>query len=131
MEKLRIAWNQSLAIGNEKIDHQHQYLIELISAIPESASQVDSKVLGEALTYAGTHLADEEVLMEEIGYPGLPEHRQSHKKLVHTLLSYKKQYEEGDTDLYSFKQFMFRWVRDHIVDEDQKIGEFIRQQAQN
>ncbi len=127
MRKTRIHWDQSLAIGNEKIDQQHQYLINLISAIPESATDSDSDVLNEAISYAGTHLADEEKLMEETGFPLLAEHKRSHKKLVHLLLSYKKQYEDGDTDLYSFKQFMFRWVRDHIVEEDLKIGKFLWQ----
>ena len=63
--------------------------------------------------------------MERIEYPGLQEHRSEHKKLTRILLAYKEDYDQGRRDLYAFKQFMFRWVRDHIMDEDKKIAAYV------
>ena len=126
MDTYRIEWHDSLSIGNEHIDAQHKMLIKMIGAIPEYKTPGDEEVLMAALEYAGVHFSDEERFMEEVGYPKLPEHRKEHKRLTKILLSYKKDYDEGKTDLYDFKQFMFRWVRDHIMDVDHKIGEHLQ-----
>lgn len=123
----KIAWSDKLLIGNELIDARHKRLIELIGSISEHESQYDEAILNEVLEYADTHFSEEEAFMAKIGYPGLHRHRNEHKKLVRILKGYKKQYDEGEKDLYSFKQFMFSWVRDHIMDEDRKIGVFYRQ----
>lgn len=122
MDTYRIEWHDSLSIGNEHIDAQHKMLIKLIGDIPEYKTPGDEEVLMAALEYAGVHFADEEKFMEEVAYPNLPAHKREHKRLVKILLSYKNDYDEGKTDLYDFKQFMFRWVRDHIMDVDKQIG---------
>lgn len=126
MDTYRIAWSDALTVGNAEVDSQHKRLIELIGAIPEKSKSNDPDVLNEALEYAVKHFNSEESYMAEIQYPDLPRHVNEHKKLTRILLSYKKDYENGETDLYSFKQFMFRWVRDHIMDEDKKIGLFAK-----
>jgi hemerythrin-like metal-binding protein len=120
-----MVWTKSLAIGSPGIDAQHRRLIELIAAIPDRPSRGDEAILVEALRYAATHFAAEEAHMASIGYPGLPAHRNAHRRLTTILGDYKRRFDGGDTDLYSFKQFMFNWVRDHIMDEDRKIGIYL------
>jgi hemerythrin len=126
MDTYRIEWHDSLSIGDEHVDSQHKMLIKMISDIPEYKTSGDEQVLMAALEYAGVHFADEEKFMEEVGYPNLHEHQNEHKRLTKILLSYKKDYDEGKTDLYNFKQFMFRWVRDHIMDVDHQIGVYLQ-----
>ena len=45
--------------------------------------------------------------------------------LARLLLAYQHEYDEGMHDLYAFKLFMYRWVRDHVMDEDHRIGEYL------
>jgi len=127
MDSYKILWNQSLEIGDSTIDGQHQYLIELIAAIPGAESSKSAEALEYALAYTQTHFSEEEALMRSIDYPLLETHANAHKKLTRILMSYKRQYEAGDEDLYSFREFMYRWVRDHIMENDQKLGVFIRE----
>ncbi len=121
-----IKWDDSLLIGNELIDIQHKMLVGLISAIPESKSPGDEMALDEAIVYAETHFSDEEAYLEEIGYPATDGHKKMHKKLTLILESYKNDYDEGKTDLYAFKQFMYVWITEHIMKEDKKIGAYLR-----
>ncbi|MBN2704453.1 MAG: bacteriohemerythrin [Pontiellaceae bacterium] len=130
MKRYRIAWNDKLMIGCEVVDSQHKKLVELIGSIPEYETDRDVEALTETLQYVSTHFSDEEKFMEEIGYPELKHHQNIHKKLTRILLSYKKEYDDSAKDMYSFKQFMFHWVRDHIMDEDRKIGLFAQTNRQ-
>ena len=123
-----VEWRDGLLIGEPVIDAQHRRLVELIAGISDHPQSRDPALIAEALAYAATHFADEEGVMERIGFPGLARHRHLHKTLTRTLLAYQRQYENGETDLYSFKHFLFRWVRDHIMEEDQQIGAFLAAQ---
>ncbi len=121
-----IKWDDSLLIGNDLIDLQHQMLVGLIGAIPESRSPGDEIALDEAIVYAETHFSDEEAYLEEIGYPATDDHKNMHKKLTRILESYKSDYDDGKTNLYAFKQFMYTWITEHIMKEDKKIGAYLR-----
>ena len=63
--------------------------------------------------------------MQKIGYPDLDKHIGQHRKLSATLVSYKEDYDSNRIDLFEFKNFLFFWVRNHILDEDMKIGKYI------
>ncbi len=126
MDTYRIEWNESLSIGSDLIDSQHKKLIELISAIPEYATSGDEEALMAAVEYAAFHFSDEESFMDRVNYPSVAGHISRHKKMTRILMSYKRDYEDGKTDLYGFKQFMYIWIRDHIMDEDKKIGSYLR-----
>ncbi len=130
MDDYRIEWNDALLIGNQAVDAQHKRLVEMIQSIPEFSSSRDEKVLLETLEYATAHFSDEETYMRELDYPELKAHANKHKTLTRMLMAYAKDYEKGKTDLYAFKQFMFRWVREHIMDEDKKISAYSQSQPQ-
>ncbi len=124
MDTYRIEWNHSLSIGCELIDSQHKRLIKMIGAISEFNSPDDERILIASIEYAAEHFAAEEGLKQDMGYPFVAEHKKMHRKLVRILWSYKRDYAAGKTDLYAFKQFMYGWVREHIMVEDNKTGAY-------
>jgi hemerythrin len=124
-----IEWNDDLSIGDPEIDAEHQELIERIALIPEPGSPDDAQALADALAYAGKHFRAEEAFMQQIGYPGLAQHRGDHRVLTQALLAYKREFDAGSRDLYTLKQYLFRWARDHIRDEDRKIGIYLASQG--
>ena len=126
MDDQLIVWRDEFAIGDPTNDAQHRRLILLVAALPEQAFPGDAALLAEMIDYAGRHFHDEEGLMARAGYPGLVAHRDSHKTLTRTLLAYRREFEAGHTDAYHLKQFVFRWIRDHIMDEDVAFGRFLR-----
>ena len=126
MDTYKIAWNQALEIGDPGIDDQHKNLIELIASIPEHDSNKGRAALDAALDYVEHHFAEEEAIMERVGFPLLHAHRNKHKKLTRVLMTYKKEFEEGTEDIYAFREFMFCWIRDHIMEDDQILGSYIK-----
>jgi hemerythrin-like metal-binding protein len=132
MDAPHIVWNPQLAIGDPTIDGQHRSLVELIGRIEEGANGKDALTIRAAVEYAATHFKAEEDLMGRTGFPGLKAHAALHARLNHDLMTYAKKVAKGETDTYAFRAFMFSWVRDHIMVEDQKIGAFLkRRQAGN
>jgi hemerythrin-like metal-binding protein len=77
--------------------------------------------------YAAEHFRAEERWMRSAGYPDAEAHSRTHRRLASVLASYRREFEAGEPDFYDFKQFMFRWLRDHVMDADQRFGEWLRQ----
>lgn len=122
MDSHKIVWNPSFTVGDELIDGEHRVLIELVAQIPDHPSEQDEALLNTALEYAASHFKNEEAYMKAVDYPELEAHTRYHKKLTKILNRYRSRYEAGETDLFFFKQFMFTWIRDHIMDEDPLIA---------
>jgi hemerythrin-like metal-binding protein len=125
MDNYVIAWSEALAVGDPTVDAQHRRLIEMIAGISDHESAADATLVPEVLDYAARHFREEESFMARIGYPALAAHRDEHKLLTRTFLAYKREYDEGKTDLYNMKHFLFRWVRDHVMDTDRQIGRYL------
>jgi len=129
MDDRVIAWSDRLLIGDPLIDAQHRQLVELISHVDERETPDDPQTLAAAVNYAAKHFRDEENLMRQLGYPGLPAQISEHRTLTRTLHAYRKEYEAGHRDLYALKHFLFRWVRDHIMERDAQLGAWLKSRA--
>jgi len=126
LEQPLIAWTPQLAVGDPTVDAQHQRLMDLIARITDTHDARDALTMNAAVEYAATHFKAEEQLMNRLGYPAFPDHARLHRQLTQNLLGYVKKVGKGETDLRAFKQFMFKWVRDHIMVEDLKLARFLR-----
>jgi hemerythrin len=126
MARQDIVWSDEFLVGSTLIDTQHKKLIGLICDTPEKSAPGDASLLSAAINYTTFHFSDEEAFMEKIGYPELETQRKEHRRLMKILRSHVKDYGNGETNFFDFKQFMFRWIRAHIMESDQKIGVFLQ-----
>jgi len=77
-------------------------------------------VVGQLAVYAQTHFLQEEVLMKQTGYPGLPAHQQQHASLMADVEKYKSALNAGkNLDTVAILDCLRSWLVDHI----QKIGQ--------
>ncbi len=129
MDHNAIEWDPALTMNHQVIDEQHQTLIGLVAALGRANAAAAAEALHETLRYAGTHFRDEEKFMAEAGYPGLAAHRAAHKELTRTLLAYAGDFSRHGGDLYSFRHLMFRWVRDHILEDDLRFARFLAERT--
>ena len=126
---MRIEFDDNLITGNEMIDTQHKELIErtnqFLAKLEEHVGRVDAiKMLDYLDEYVEFHFGEEEKLQEEIGYPGLAEH----KELRHTV---KELYdmldeEEGPSEAF-VKQVevnVVDWLVRHIQGFDRSVAEY-------
>jgi hemerythrin len=125
-------WSQSLAVGVEVIDRQHQELFrrarDLIEALKAGRrSEVGALVeyLGD---YAHTHFEAEESLMRSARFPGLEAHQARHEDFRKELAALVADYErKGATPLVTLTlhNWLSDWLRQHVSTEDVKLAAFL------
>ena len=123
-------WLNSYNTGITSIDEQHQILCDMVNKLEESLDSgevfnVIREILHGLVEYVKIHFHDEEKIMSRISYPELERHKKIHKDLVdqvvQILLDIKNGKEINAEELHAFLK---KWLLDHILEEDKKIGEF-------
>ncbi len=131
---MRAEFTENLITGNEMIDSQHRELIQRINRLLETmeSSREKStavKTLNFLTDYVCYHFEAEEKLQEEIGYPGLAEHKEQHNALKATVkdLTEMLEEEEGPSDSFvaQLNLKVIEWLYKHIEGYDRSIAEYI------
>ena len=104
-------------------DAQHQVLFEILDVIKEPGA--DPRILEKLRDYTENHFVLEEKYMEELDYPGLEEHVESHNRFrteIDQLLS------EGTPDpmfMDLVATFLTEWLKRHVFGIDKELEDFI------
>ena len=128
-----VTWSDELyGIGHETIDSQHKRLIQMINDLHDSlarghVSEGIKRAIVGIVEYTQTHFADEERVMEELGWRRLDEHRKKHHALIRDvrrlLIRLRSGDDIGPLELLGF----FRtWLMEHIEGEDLRLREIMR-----
>ena len=137
MPEAGVAWKDSYSLGNEQIDLQHKKLFELINGLVVACLEKRSQEkLQETLTFLGNYVVQHFYFEEELqlrhNYPERDRHIQLHKDFMQTVgeLTAKFKKNGSSSKLSSdVNKIVVRWLINHILREDKKIGEYIRSVA--
>ncbi len=127
-----IEWDNSLSVGNIKIDSQHKTLVNLINTLNEAfaegkTKEAIGKILNELANYTVTHFGDEERIMESGNYPDLANHKKIHVKFVETVKSTIQDFESGKAMVSKdLMIFLKEWLIEHIMGTDQKYSSYVK-----
>lgn len=123
-----IEWSDNLRLGDAVIDEQHRRIFDLARAIPDLDDRaVVQHTIMELFRHTREHFGVEEELMGKLGYPRLEEHRRQHEALIEDLGKVSAQRFEDQASIKEFKEFVCRWVVEHLLEHDRKLIEFARQ----
>lgn len=131
---MTIEFDDNLITKNELIDSQHRELIDRIKQFVDSCESGAGKVkaiqmLDYLAEYTDFHFSAEEKLQEEVGYPGLKEHRAKHEEFKQNLKELEDFLEEseGPTDAFveQVKKNVVDWLFQHIKAFDRSVAEYI------
>jgi hemerythrin len=118
--------------GVARLDEQYDALFKVIRQF-QGALRSGAKpgTMEEALTalvsHAEGHLALEEAFLEQIGFPGLAEHRHGHQAFRHQIRAFQRRIADGDPNAgLELSQQLFAWLRVHIAKEDSIWSEFAK-----
>ncbi len=131
MNELR--WSEQLHIGDVMVDQQHQQLFQMLDELQHALVQcLGQDLVGSSLkklvTYTRQHFRDEEELMARINFPGREPHIKEHRKLLEQVDETYREYQEGETVLTAeLIYFLQGWLRHHILEQDLRISEYLRQ----
>jgi len=131
-----VTWSdEAYGLGHELIDSQHKRLIEMINDLHDALARgqvtegVRRGIIG-IVEYTQTHFADEERVMEELGWPGLKEHRKKHHALIRDvqrlLIRLRSGEDVGPLELLGFFR---QWLIEHIEGEDLGLRDVIRRRG--
>jgi hemerythrin len=134
-----VAWTDDYALGLAEIDQQHKALFERVNAVLAAARSSDpqpalEQALGPLQIETARHFAEEEQLMERIGYPGRDRHAAAHRVLIRHLGGVASLLSAGGSSASAIATsagLLREWLLDHIVDEDAAVGAYARSMPQS
>jgi hemerythrin len=119
----RLIWTDNLNTGITVIDRQHGRIVDYINRLYDAQHAGEPKytictITEELVDYTLTHFAFEEAMLENIRFPSLRAHKETHEefsKLVNNLRSRLQRSEEAAIEL---NNLMVTWLFNHILHED-------------
>lgn len=122
-----IAWSDDLAIDDSQIDFQHRQLIDSIADLADALAAADPRQVARATPflrlYAQVHFADEERVLELVGWPRLAEHRALHEAFRVRLGELEAALIRGElTAGADLLAFLGGWLQNHIRGADRQFA---------
>lgn len=118
-------WNNTLSVGVDEMDKQHQVLIGYINNLVN-----EIEVKGDILksfdilsAYVVKHFQDEEKLMEANNYSGIASHKIIHQRLLSSVGEYRDQISDKTLQSDKLISFLKMWLTSHIKGIDTKYGQ--------
>jgi hemerythrin-like metal-binding protein len=127
-------WDDSLAIGVEKVDNQHRQLFDAVNSLIDAIETGKSaeglkKTLDFLVDYTVTHFADEEEIQRQCGFPDLENHHRIHEAFKKTAVELVKglgRFGSSAAMIREVREKIGKWLLIHIKDQDSRIGAYIR-----
>ncbi len=128
-----INWTQNLSVGINEIDEQHKVWFEKANALFDACIQQKGKdyishLLDFLDEYTKIHFSDEEKYMLQINYPEYSNQKGLHSSFINELEKLKSDYESSGGNVavvINANQLILKWLTNHILLEDKKIGDFV------
>ena len=133
---LMFQWDPAWETGNAAIDRQHKALLQqlerLMVALSEGREALEVErallLLGDYIDY---HFSAEEALMEEAGYPDLPDHRANHDEMRLQVQALVEAYHHSAQSIpVVVMEFLLGWLKGHFTNEDGRMAAYLRQHTQ-
>lgn len=124
---MSIEWSERYSLGNERIDLQHQELLQLAGVAIGTQDKASYQLaVMQLYRHFRIHFADEESLMREVGYPEVNEHCSLHLAMITRLNEISEAIAQGHWDRDVISNFMDECVVVHILRDDFKVATHIR-----
>lgn len=126
-----IAWSEDLAIDDSQIDFQHRQLIDCMACLENALVTADPRLIAESTPflrmYAQVHFADEERVLQLVGWPRLAEHRALHEAFRTRLGELEGALARGEFAAgASLLGFLAGWLQNHIRGADRQFAAEVR-----
>jgi len=126
-------WNSNLSVKNDKIDHQHQTLLQTLDNLLAACNQGKGNeelihTLDFLAEYTVSHFKDEEAYMAANGFPGLPDHKAVHDAFIAEVGSLVQRIKSEGVSLplvIEVNGKLNAWIIEHIMQMDMEYYKFI------
>jgi len=129
---MALEWREQLSVGNDLIDSDHKYLIELINqatdGLAKRALTELTAVLDNLSKYSKVHFSREEQVAVAVGYPGASQLHESHGDLLKKLEQITAEIGQDWTQASAehFSAFLRDWLINHVIKEDMLMKPYMK-----
>ena len=123
---MKLEWESDYDTGNEYVDLQHRYFLNLIKRVGENFKDTDDldyieKLIGELRKYADFHFTSEENIATSLNLQGVSAHHRRHQELLVEFNHHAELLNTGSKSMDEFLSFLTDWFVGHTVYEDQNL----------
>jgi hemerythrin len=121
---MALLWRNQFSVGNDLIDSDHQYLLEIINRAEVCLKANDAvalnSVLDELAHYGRSHFEREELIAKAVGYTNADGLHASHAELLEDLTKFHEQLGSNLTqpNIEKLIAFLRDWLIQHVIKED-------------
>jgi hemerythrin len=133
IQSTQMLWNKDYLIDVDEIDQEHAQIVdkynELYILMREGKGhEYYAELLAFLKSYVHEHFAHEEQLHKKHNYPLIHEHKKIHEGFKATLTKiYENSSEKASNrELIRISLFIKQWLIHHILIEDKKFGDHIK-----
>jgi hemerythrin len=123
---MEFEWESDFETGNEYVDLQHRFFVDLINRVGINFRQADDvaykeMLINELRKYADFHFTSEENIASSCNLPGVSIHHQRHSELLEEFNHHAEDLSKGLKTVDEFLGFLTDWFTGHTIYEDQKL----------
>lgn len=128
-----IQWSKILSVGVDEIDEDHRKMIDIFNVLNQATQTKESQdylraVLEELINCTVWHFSHEERLMIKHKYPDYQAHRDEHRDLIASAKELQHEILHSGAALAEDQiRFLERWLTEHILTTDQKLGNWLNE----
>ena len=129
---MALQWHEQLSVGNDLIESDHKYLIDLINqselALATKSRAELTTALDKLSRYSTAHFSMEEKVATAVGYGQVDHLNKSHEALLLKLDQVKQEIGDEWTDASAehFCAFLRTWLINHVIKEDMLLKPFLK-----
>ena len=130
-----IEWNPGMSVGVERIDLQHQKLVEVINDLHEAigmgnGEEVHNALFMELADYFTRNFETEEELMRVHAYPEAEVHRSLHEGFVRKVREMRGRASSGEPAVSDEAlRYLTDWLLRHDISVDKKLGKYLNERG--
>ena len=123
---MELEWQKDFETGNEYVDLQHRYFVDLIKRVSMNFKESDDdaykeRLINELRKYAEFHFTSEENIATSCNLPGVSAHHQRHQELLEEFNYIAEDLNKGKKTVDEFIAFLTHWFIGHTIYEDKKL----------
>ena len=127
---MELEWLSDYETGNEFVDLQHRYFLDLIKRVQSNFKNTNDPVYQEKLIielrkYADFHFTSEENIAASSNLPGVSGHHQRHLELLEEFNHHAAELKVGSKTVDEFLEFLTDWLIGHTIYEDKTLFQAI------
>ncbi|MGB6192849.1 MAG: hemerythrin family protein [Terracidiphilus sp.] len=130
-----LAWTHACMVGVKAMDDQHGILVDTLNELRQQIARGNAnselkRQMERLVEFTRLHFGCEESLLERYDFPGLPEHRAAHQRLLSQIDRAAERGENGETNAFQkHLGSLSEAYMEHIEGLDRQYGEWLNQRG--